>query len=380
MRVDYKRDINHNFLIIQGEEETDISSYQVRMLVTNTIEGLLPCTIHSIDGQKLFYYEITSKQSIQSIFQNHKLNKDDLWPLLSGIVNSLKSIREFLLDPIHLMLSPEYIFMDVDKEGVFLCYLPGYTREIISSFRELTEYILPNIDHQDQDAVMLGYGIYRCSMEENFTLDQIEAELFRKKEEIPIDQAVKFGNRVQEDSNYIGNIDCEENSDKMEEGSKKGNRRLEFESFFKEEETRKKNIGAKIIKYIYRIFKKEKSSNDKEQNEWEDMTVMLTKPEGQIYARYLESMHSGEYSDIPLNKEVILIGKDGYGADVGIGIATISRLHSKIRIEGKKVYVIDLHSRNGTFLNGVRMTPEEEYEIKMGDKIEFAEAVFALRE
>lgn len=32
MRAEYKRDMNHNFLILYEDEEIDTSSYQVRML------------------------------------------------------------------------------------------------------------------------------------------------------------------------------------------------------------------------------------------------------------------------------------------------------------------------------------------------------------
>ena len=35
-------------------------------------------------------------------------------------------------------------------------------------FQELTEYILPILDHEDSKAVMLGYGIYRRALEDSF--------------------------------------------------------------------------------------------------------------------------------------------------------------------------------------------------------------------
>lgn len=39
--------------------------------------------------------------------------------------------------------------------------MPGYEKDIKEQFQLLTEYILPKIDHQDQDAVILGYGVYK---------------------------------------------------------------------------------------------------------------------------------------------------------------------------------------------------------------------------
>ncbi len=41
MRAEYKRDMNHNYLILHGDEVPDTDSYQVRMLVGNGMPSLL---------------------------------------------------------------------------------------------------------------------------------------------------------------------------------------------------------------------------------------------------------------------------------------------------------------------------------------------------
>ena len=38
MKAEYKRDINGNYLVLYENEEPDTSSYQIRMLVGNTIK------------------------------------------------------------------------------------------------------------------------------------------------------------------------------------------------------------------------------------------------------------------------------------------------------------------------------------------------------
>lgn len=40
MKSEYKRDMNHNYLILTGEDVIDTDSYQVRMIVANVVPAL----------------------------------------------------------------------------------------------------------------------------------------------------------------------------------------------------------------------------------------------------------------------------------------------------------------------------------------------------
>lgn len=54
----------------------------------------------------------------------------------------------------------------------------------------------------------------------------------------------------------------------------------------------------------------------------------------------------------------------------------ISRRHCKISNDGKKYFICDLGSSNGTFLNGNKLDREVKYEIKIGDIIKIANSEF----
>lgn len=59
MKTEYKRDMNHNYLILYGEEEINTDSYQVRMLVGNIIPSLLkPDTGNGREIYGVFRYYI----------------------------------------------------------------------------------------------------------------------------------------------------------------------------------------------------------------------------------------------------------------------------------------------------------------------------------
>src|SRR5437868_4282202 len=47
----------------------------------------------------------------------------------------------------------------------------------------------------------------------------------------------------------------------------------------------------------------------------------------------------------------------------------VSRRHLEIRRVGGGFEIVDLHSKNGTFLNGERLLPEEAHELQPGDRV-----------
>ena len=187
MKAEYKRDMNHNYLILYGEKDINTDSYQVRMLVGNIIPSLLKCRIQGVDGKFMMYFDITSKQAVSTLYEEKKLGIEDLRLIFGGFVRVMEEAAEYLINPAQLVLKPQYIFADCEKKELFFCLMPGYDKDIKEQFQLLTEYILPKIDHEDGEAVILGYGVYRRTMENSFHLEHIKEELYRKqdnKEEI----------------------------------------------------------------------------------------------------------------------------------------------------------------------------------------------------
>lgn len=182
MRSEYKRDMNHNYLILYGEDEINTDSYQVRMLVGNVVPSILKCRIQGMDGKFRVYFDITSKQVLSALYEQRKMTIEDLRLIFGGFVKAMEDAAEYLLNPGQFIMSPEYIYMDVEKEQIYFCMMPGYEKDIKEQFQNLTEYILPKIDHEDGQAVILGYGVYKRAMEDSFHLEQIKEELYKNQE------------------------------------------------------------------------------------------------------------------------------------------------------------------------------------------------------
>lgn len=100
----------------------------------------------------------------------------------------------------------------------------------------------------------------------------------------------------------------------------------------------------------------------------EETTFMGNEETSQKYP-FLENAATGEryyvYS-VPFT-----IGKRTT-CDLSIDSKIVSREHAQIVSDGQKYFVIDMESKNGTYINGYRIIPMNEIEIKNGQTIIFA--------
>ena len=78
-----------------------------------------------------------------------------------------------------------------------------------------------------------------------------------------------------------------------------------------------------------------------------------------------------------VNKSPIHIGRAPEN-EVQIKDKSVSRVHVKILKRGNKYFITDLESRNGTFIDGVRIGPAMEYEVKEGMPVAIGKTFFCL--
>jgi len=77
----------------------------------------------------------------------------------------------------------------------------------------------------------------------------------------------------------------------------------------------------------------------------------------------------------PLTRPLVEVGRQDAGADVEIALPhqTVSFAHAVLRYEGHppRAALMDRGSRNGSFVNGERLTPEQTHTLRDGDRLRF---------
>lgn len=177
MQAEYRREMNHSYLVLKADGEVNLQRYEIKMLLHNQPPGLLPLTVRYIDGEPLFYYEVTSRQSIFVLYEAKKFEKADLEQIFRAAADIMEELEKYLLNVETILFDPKYIYMDTERQHLYFCCFPAGRDEEQKRISELTQYILPKIDHKDAEAVVLGYGVYRESVEAGTGADEIRREL-----------------------------------------------------------------------------------------------------------------------------------------------------------------------------------------------------------
>lgn len=86
----------------------------------------------------------------------------------------------------------------------------------------------------------------------------------------------------------------------------------------------------------------------------------------------------GERQQYCLYKSPYLIGKSVEQVDGVIYSDAVSKVHAEFIEEGEQLYIIDMSSTNGTYVNQRRLTSNQRVEVHIGDQIQIADKQFAL--
>ncbi|MGI6006067.1 MAG: DUF6382 domain-containing protein [Ruminococcus sp.] len=427
MEVSYKRDFHHSYLIIQDEKLPDCDTYPVKMLLNGAVPGLLTCQIHRVDNQALFYYEITSKQPLSVLYESKKLDRDSMILIISALIKTMEEMERYLLDPSCLLLQPEYIYINTaDREVGFCCWPRSHQETDHQAFLHFTEYLLPQIDHQDQEAVILGYQLYRRAMEGRLDPEEIRGEIYRemikpqKTEEANIPEEAALDPAFMEEESRKREEVLETLLQDQGEGKKENSGKimlcitgiglvgimcfyLIWNHFFswqvycaagtvlflvilgivvawkvkKRKADRKKREDPKAEVRLVNTMAAEEPMDEKDLPDIrEDLkTSLLNQPTDEEDYGVLQAVHPPRMPDIVLKKGTVILGKMEGAVDIVLPSPAVSRVHAKVCCD-KECEIFDLNSRNGTYVNQTEGVGYEGKKLKDGDRVSFADVVF----
>ena len=356
MKAECVRDLNRKYLVMTDDSD----GYQTEMLIRNKAEGFIPVKKIDWDNEIKLYYDITGKQSLDKGFVKRKISYQELSELLYSISCQVKECNRLFLDVSGIVLSPEYIYMDLSNDRFYWIFYPcnRESHEIM----DLAEYLLEHIDNGNHAAVRTVYELYRRAKEGSIDAENLYEILKSENEEeetiIPeVSESIQNSKKAVIKEKELHKSKIEKTVDRL------------FDSLKSKLSERK----PQEKEFEYENFDDD-LSEDEAVVDTEFGTVLITLPEGN--SRKLIS-RDNSIPDAKLDFFPCVLGSRQDCVDILLNDRSVSRMHAQIDEAQGKLYLYDLNSTNGTFVNGLRIKSEE-YEIKEGDEIQIGNVRFVL--
>ncbi len=415
MKTKYIRDFRHNYLVIK-KEDSGQDGYLIKMITENSIDGLIPCQERMINGESLLYYDITSRQSIQSILEAQPLQMRHLQKLFSGLRTISEVMEKFLLNPEDLLLLPEFVYMDMATWQYSFIYYPEKTGEENISLRDLNEFFMRHMDSENMPLVEAVYQMADLLNRQQFVLDELITWFQENYDEECMEERIQEQNETMTQPNWNQgtqgtaqemswneSIQEQHGSESRMIQGKGQEQKDNWNSAVREttmsyvrfpETEKKKSPWKRFVEWVLPNSKWKRKGHTADSSRYiryQDITEPEKTPEPDEYGHtvfipWVENSDNKLYGigksnkyHIPLQKLPITVGKMAGAVDLVLNDQSVSRLHARISRDGNRFFITDLNSTNGTFRNGMRLEPNASEIIEPGDEIGIGKLKFIYR-
>ncbi len=364
--IAYKSDASGSYLVIvlNGNMES-IIRYQAEIVSNNRIRGLLPFKLIQRNELIQLKYDITSLLRLKDFICKRDIAKEILY-IFTGICDAVLESRGFLLDENCFVMHREFIYINPASLEVYLVYIPiKKTNDINRAFWELILNITNELsDSEEKQYKSKNYfkKIFEFLQQDDFTVLGFKEFLQNFS-----DTSIKWEDAADLHVSAYNQSESRENNHNILKSKDINNSLSGIIGFFKP--------ILKIIP-IRKRKKLDKSSHNKirfiDSGTIAD-TVILSQQE--IYQPCLVFGNGENKEKIKLSDNFML-GRLKEKVDYVVDNRAVGKIHACIRTRNGKYYIVDLNSKNGTFINGIRIESNIEYEIKDKDEISLANIEF----
>ena len=385
MDIAYERKGDKSYMVMKGDSGK--TGYEWQMLKSNEIKELLPFFTMERNGETMYYYDISGKESLKEYVKREGLTPEVLKKIIFYLGNAVEKLENYLISVDHLIISEDTVFLERHKSEfkMLLCYQPGNNTVFTEQINSLFGYIIGEAPHSEKEFTALCYRMYEETVKDNFsfkTIREMAANLCEEAiPEGPAEEMLPPFTEEPKEEIYVEKVDPHRPQSEYEEED-------EFESLidkiikkFKNRKDQKKEKPGKEKPKKEKHKKKKKEPEDDLIYEPEEIrpeeTVLLSHSPASPGGRLVYE-GTGNEQDFEIEKNETAIGSLPTGNDVVLKSPGVSRHHARIIKEGSAYYIVDLNSTNGTFINGKPLSYKEKVPLKIRDLISFGDAAFRL--
>lgn len=168
LEAKFFRDYKHSYMILPCKSRQPEKSYQCRQLTSNKIEEILRCSMRHVNGMTYFYYDISSRTTMESLYRDRQMSYRQIRELFEQLYQMYCRVGDYFMDETRLVLSPEYIFYDLSRKKYIGLYYPDYEED--RPYEKLMDYLLEHMDNEDERLADSIYQIYERAEDSGFSL------------------------------------------------------------------------------------------------------------------------------------------------------------------------------------------------------------------
>ncbi len=413
-QIRFERERMNNYMVIDCPEWLERTSYGDMLLESTKVDGFMNYEIRELDGRQSIYYQLKYRTSLKQVLGDLELDYEKVDNIIKSIVGVLEKTEEYLLCSDCIIWNSEYIFVEVTTGKLMFAY---YSRmqEQKNSLKMFLAELMQYVDKANQETYMYLMGFYNTVTNVDNTIESMRIYIksnIRETKRMPFLEEPYIQEEVPLPKRHTGFVSIiilslvnfmvlvllltgvwtyqyvwvlvvtlfllfvailvrtpsenNDNPDKIMEDY----RREYLES------VQQSNEMARMDSY--KKMNPQNSMNDMWSNVKEQETTVLTMNQEEIVveeqprALCIKSMKPKEYPDIELNESNIVIGTMRNGCNYILKEKGISRMHAKIIQKEDGLYLLDMNSTNGTFLNEEQLIGGTEYLLNEGDVIALA--------
>lgn len=417
------RELGKSYLV-ENDMTDNKYEYKRRMLTENHIPNIPECRCSVIDSEDVLKFDISNMRSIKREYEDKRMTYQELCKLIYTITQILCQSNAYMFEDSGFIFDPNYIFRDMEDDCLYMIYLPfSIETQDYTKYYKLADFFLEKIDHKNEHAVNIAYQFYRMSKEETFMITGF-LSLIEKENMSISDVREKYTEENDEsEKGYIGDTGdiydinmstyeedgITENTNTKRKNAKEGAAKwipvavslfVAIASFFVYKVYIDEIVYVSYlillvilclifaigmtIKNVVRII-------DNHREEVPDIGENVTVDEYWGKEEMLSDDEVTQFFDVKPDKREYIInwdedgisqnkvisafpvtmGKKSEDVDITISDDSVSRKHARIFKRNSQLTLMDLHSTNGTYVNGSKIVAGSEVPISDKDEIYF---------
>lgn len=174
MTAAYENSASCSYLVVTAGKEQQILDYQVSMLAYNRPGYLLPIKMKRENGTANFYFDITSRLTLEFLLKRKSLNRNEFVRLLADIARSFADCDGYLLRDAGFLLDAGFIYVDPETLKIYMAYIPVRSeRNMAEAFKTfIADLILHHADIEEAGSDNFLQRILGFVKRDNFNIGE----------------------------------------------------------------------------------------------------------------------------------------------------------------------------------------------------------------